>query len=132
MSEDAPVAFVDASALVALADAGDPAHAGAVAAYRELVAGGYRLFTVDAVLAEAYDLLRAGLGPDAARRWLAAHRLSVYRADEADLERARQLLLDGPPLPHRSFADALGLATMERLGVVDAFAVDERFFQDGA
>ena len=122
-----PAAFVDSSALVALADSGDRSHAAAVAAYRDLLAGGYRLFTTDLVVAEAFDLLRVSAGPAVARNWLRSQRLPVYRPDDEDLSRARALLLDPNAPPHRSHTDAVSLAVMERLGVSDAFAVDPNF-----
>jgi uncharacterized protein len=125
-----PVAFIDASAIVALVDAGDRSHGDAVAAYHDLLAAGYRLFTTDFVVAEAFDLLRVGLGVDTARAWLRDHRLPIYRADETDLERAAQLLLDDNAPAERSFADAVSLAVMDRLGVTDAFAVDRHFLAD--
>ena len=56
------VAFVDASALVALADRDDASHEAAVAAYQDFVASGFRLFTSDYALVEAHDLLAAALG----------------------------------------------------------------------
>ena len=125
-----PVAFIDASAIVALVDAGDRSHDDAVAAYRDLLASGYRLFTTDFVVAEAFDLLRVGVGVETARAWLRDHRLPVYRADETDLEQATRLLLDENAPAERSFADAVSLAVMERLGVSDAFAVDRHFLAD--
>jgi predicted nucleic acid-binding protein len=125
-----PVAFIDASAIVALVDANDRSHADAVAAYHDLLARGYRLFTVDFVIAEAFDLLRAGVGAETARAWLRDHRLPVYRADEADLEQAKRLLLDDRAPAERSFADAVSLAVMDRLGVGEAFAVDRHFLAD--
>lgn len=126
-----PVAFVDASAIVAMVDADDPSHGAAVAAYRGLVADGYRLFTTDHGLAEAYDLLRLGLGGEVARRWLGLQRLAVYHVGEADLAEAERRLLapagEGGLPPDLSLTDALSLVVMERLGVADAFAVDPRF-----
>jgi predicted nucleic acid-binding protein len=127
-----PVAFIDASAIVALVDANDRSHLAAAATYRDLLAQGYRLFTVDFVIAEAFDLLRVGVGAETARAWLRDQRLPVYRADETDLERARRLLLDEAAPAERSFADALSLAVMERLGVSDLFAVDRHFLADAA
>ncbi|HEX5992347.1 MAG TPA: hypothetical protein VFY70_07225, partial [Thermomicrobiales bacterium] len=56
------VTFVDASALVALADRDDASHGAAVAAYQELVASGFRLFTTDLALASAHELIAAALG----------------------------------------------------------------------
>jgi predicted nucleic acid-binding protein len=124
-----PVAFVDASAIVALVDADDPAHAAAVAAYRDLVGAGYKLFTTDHGVAEAYDLLRLGLGSAVARRWLERQRLAVYHVDAADLGEARRRLLDPEAvgLAELSLTDVLSLVVMDRLGVGDAFAVDPRF-----
>ncbi len=124
-------AFVDASAIVALVDADDPAHAAAVAAYRDLVGDGYKLFTTDHGLAEAYDLLRLGLGPAVAGDWLRRQRLAVYHVDEADLAEAQRRLLsvgeDKAAGPSLSLTDALSLAVMDRLGVAAAFAVDPGF-----
>ena len=56
-SPSRPVAFIDASVIVALVDARDRSHALAVAAYRDLLAAGYRFFTTDFVIAEAFDLV---------------------------------------------------------------------------
>ncbi|HEU5430549.1 MAG TPA: PIN domain-containing protein [Thermomicrobiales bacterium] len=125
-----PVAFIDASAIVALVDANDRSHAAAVATYQDLLAQGYRLFTIDFVIAEAFDLLRVGVGSETARAWLRDHRLPIYRADEADLEQAKRLLLDERAPAERSFADAVSFAVMDRLGVADAFAVDRHFLAD--
>ena len=119
------IAFVDSSAMVSLADAGDASHAAAVAAYRELVEGGYLLFTTDMILAETYDLLRAGHGGEAARRWLQACRIAVYPVEERDLTRARQRLLAERTAPAYSLADAVSLEVIDRLGVTDVFAVDQ-------
>ena len=125
-----PAAFVDASALVALADRDDASHAAAVAAYRELVAAGYALFTTSAAVAETFDLLRAGLGGETARRWLRDCRLAVYHADEADEAAARRLLLEAGERRDLSLTEAINLAAMDRLGVTEAFAVDQRFLLD--
>lgn len=122
---DLAIAFVDSSALVALADAGDASHAAAVAAYRELIEAGYLLFTTDIILAEAYDLLRAGHGAEVARRWLQACRIAVYPVEERDLARARQRLLAADPAPAYGLADAVSLVVIDRLGVTDVFAVDQ-------
>jgi len=123
-------AFVDASALVALADRDDASHAAAVAAYRDLVAAGYALFTTNAAVTETFDLLRAGLGGETARRWLRDSRLAVYHADEADEAAARRLLLEAGDRRDLSLTEAINLAAMDRLGVTEAFAVDQRFLLD--
>jgi predicted nucleic acid-binding protein len=126
-SEERLAAFVDSSAIVALVDQDDAAHAAAADAYRELASTGYRLFTTDHVVVEAYDLLLNGVGPVVAARWLRDHKLPVYCTDEADLAAAQTILANRPPDSPISFTDAISLAVMERLGVADAFAVDPAF-----
>lgn len=121
------VAFVDSSAIVALVDSEDAAHSAAVAAYNELKATGYRLFTTDHVMVETYDLLLNGLGPVVAGQFLRESRLPVYPTDEVDLAAAQGILLGRPDESPISYPDAISLAVMERLGVTDAFAVDPSF-----
>ena len=82
------VAFVDASALVALADQDDASHAAAAAAYHDLVSGGFRLFTTDLALVSAHELLTAALGPEIARSWLAQCAIHVQSVTAADLDGA--------------------------------------------
>jgi len=129
MSNSRPplAAFVDASALVALADRGDATHEGAVAAYRELCDAGYRLFTTEYAVVEAFDLLSLSLGTELARQWLANLRIALYHLDEADHTRARHRLVTDDRLATRTLTDVLNITAMERLGVRDAFAVDEHF-----
>ena len=125
-----PTAFVDASALVALVDRDDVSHDAAAAAYRDLVAAGYKLFTTNYVVAETFDLLRAGLGPAVARQWLRDSRLAVYHADEQDEAKARRMVLEASDRRNLSLTDAVSLVVMDRLGVTDAFAVDQRFLAE--
>ena len=124
------VLFVDSSAIVAMIDADDASHVAAVEAYESLVRDGYRLFTTDHVLSEAYELLCMGVGPDVARRWLRDHRLAIYDITQDDLTAARQRLLDRESGRALSFTDALSITVMERLGVADAFAVDPAFLAE--
>jgi predicted nucleic acid-binding protein len=124
-----PVAFDDSSAIVTLVDRDDASHAAAVDAYRSLVASGYRLFTTNHVLDEAYELLATGIG-DAARAWLRDQRLAIYFVDADDLRAATGMIAaraSGQPL---SLTDALSIVVMERLGVTDAFAVDPAFLAE--
>ena len=123
-------AFVDSSALVALVDRDDASHAAAVAAYRDLVAAGYRLFTTNYAVAETFDLLRAGLGTAIARQWLRDCRLAVYHADEQDEAAARRMVLEASDRRGLSLTDAISLVVMDRLGVTDAFAVDQHFLAE--
>ena len=125
-----PAAFVDSSALVALVDRDDASHAAAAAAYRELTAAGYRLFTTNYAVAETFDLLRAGLGAAVARQWLRDCRLTVYHASEQDEAAARQMVLAASDRRGLSLTDAISLVVMDRLGVTDAFAVDQHFLAE--
>jgi predicted nucleic acid-binding protein len=128
----APTAFVDSSAIVALVDRHDAAHEAAVAAYRDLLDSGYRLFTTNFVVAETVDLLTDVIGADVARQWLRDHRLTVYYADEQDERRARALVIGSHSEQGLSYVDAVSLVVMERLGVADAFAVDPNFLSETA
>ena len=127
MSERVLAAFVDASAMVALADQGDATHSGAVAAYKELCEAGYRLFTTEFAVAEAYELIALALGDDCARDWLVKLDIARYHLDEADFSRAHHRLVTDDRLASRTLTDALNITAMERLGVRDAFAVDAGF-----
>ncbi|MBW3631567.1 MAG: hypothetical protein KY456_00925 [Chloroflexi bacterium] len=121
------VSFVDASALVALADRDDASHAAAVGAYQDLVTSGFRLFTTDLALTSAHELISAVLGQDAARFWLAQCNILVYRIALADLEEGRRAIEEGWSAPDATLADTIHLAVLDRLGVTDVFAVDRAF-----
>ena len=127
-----PAAVVDSSALIALIDRDDASHAAAVDAYRGLVADGYKLFTTNYAVAETFDLLRTGLGLAVAQRWLRDSRLPVYHADEHDEAKARRLVLRASEQRSLSLTDAVSLVVMDRLGVADAFAVDQHFLAETA
>ncbi|MDQ3542060.1 MAG: PIN domain-containing protein [Chloroflexota bacterium] len=124
------VAFVDSSAIVAMVDANDTTHDAAVAAYHELVDGGYKLFTTNHVIAETVELLTNGVGPAVARQWLRDQRLPVYHTDEQDNHRARALVIASRSPRGLSYIDAVSLVVMERFGVADAFAVDPHFLNE--
>ena len=121
------VSFVDASALVALADRDDVSHRAAVSAYRDLLAGGYRLFTTDLALAGAHEMLSLALGREVARSWLAQCNIHVVCAAAADVEVARRAIEEGSSAPDAALADVIQLAVLDRLGVTEVFAVDRGF-----
>ena len=121
------VTFVDASALVALADRDDASHAAAVTAYQDLIASGFRLFTTDLALASAHELIAAALGQEVARSWLAHCNILVQRIAPADLEEGRRAIEEGWGPPQATLADTIHLAVLDRLGVTDVFAVDRAF-----
>lgn len=121
------VTFVDASALVALADRDDASHGAAVQAYRDLVAGGYRLFTTDLAVAQAHELVLAALGAEVARSWLALCAIHVECVTTADLEEGRRAIEEGAVTRQATLTDTIHLAVLDRLGVTDVFAVDRKF-----
>jgi predicted nucleic acid-binding protein len=121
------VTFVDASALVALADRNDASHAAAVTAYQDLVASGFRLFTTDLALASAHELIAVALGREVARAWLAHCNIVVQRIAPADLEEGRRAIEEGWSVLDATLADTIHLAVLDRLGVTDVFAVDRAF-----
>lgn len=127
-----PVAFVDASAIVALVDRNEETHDAAVAAYNDLVAGGYRLFTTNHVVAETLELLNATVGAEIARQWLRDLRLPIYHVTEPDEQRALALVVNSRSAQGLSWADATSLVVMERFGIADAFAVDPGFLSEQA
>jgi predicted nucleic acid-binding protein len=125
--ESINVVFVDASALVALADRDDAAHGAAASAYRDLVQSGFRFFTTNLALAEAHTLIAAALGPESARTWLAHCNIHVLAIPRADLEEGRRAIEEGSAPPHATLTDTIHLAVLDRLGVTDVFAVDRAF-----
>jgi predicted nucleic acid-binding protein len=121
------VSFIDASALVALADRDDSSHAAAVAAYRELVTSGFRLFTTDLALAAAHQRIVATLGPELARAWLAHCNIHIEPVTSDDLEGGRRAIESGESDAAATLTDTTHLAMLDRLGVTDVFAVDRTF-----
>ncbi|MCA9859307.1 MAG: PIN domain-containing protein [Thermomicrobiales bacterium] len=118
-------AFVDSSALISLVDRDDITHRAAVDAYESLKLDGYRLFTSNHMVTEAYDILAGSHGHEIARTWLDHMELPVYVADSGDLEQARDRVLSSRNALNLN--DALSVVIMQRLGVEDAFAVDPDF-----
>ena len=129
-TEAGPVCFVDTSAIVALVDQADAVHTQAVEAYTGLMESQYRLFTTNHVIAETFELLSNGVGPDAARRWLRDHQLPVYHSEERDEQRARALVIASRNSRGLSYVDAVSRVVMERFGVEDAFVVDPYVLSD--
>jgi predicted nucleic acid-binding protein len=121
------IAFVDASAMVALADSDDASHPAAVAGYRELISGGFRLVTTDLALAEAHELLVTALGAETARGWLELCNIEVHCVVPADVEVARRSIAGGTMSPDATLAEAMHLALLDRLEITDVFAVDREF-----
>ncbi|MCA9876727.1 MAG: hypothetical protein KC442_03065 [Thermomicrobiales bacterium] len=121
------IAFVDASALVALADRDDASHAAAAAAYEDFLRSGFLLFTTDLALATAHQLILAALGPATARTWLAQCAIHIEAVTAPDLEEGRRAVETGHVPASAPLGDAVHLAVLDRLHVTDVFAVDRQF-----
>lgn len=123
----ARVAFVDSSALVALADRDDRSHAAAADAYKDFLQSGYLLFTTDLAFATAHQLILAALGPSTARTWLAQCAIHIEPVSAQDLEEGRRRVETGSVPSFAPLCDAIHLALLDRLSVTDVFAVDQQF-----
>ena len=121
------VAFVDASALVALADWDDASHAAAVAAYDDLIGNGFALFTTNLAFIQAHELLSASLGAHVADVWMEQCRIPICAVSAEDLAAGRSSLTGGTATGAPSLLTAVHLAVLDRLGVSDVFAVERDF-----
>ena len=130
MSDAAPsprIAFVDASALVALADRDDISHQAAADAYQDFLRSGFLLFTTDLAFTTAHQLILAALGPSAARSWLAQCAIHIEAVTTQDLEEGRRKVETGNAPSSAPLCDAIHLAVLDRLNVTYVFAVDRQF-----
>lgn len=118
----------DSGALYALYDSSDPAHEAAADVYR---ASKSPFVVPGAVLSEVSYLLLENLGPDAELAFVDGLRqgaLALEPTRLADLDRARELLVKYRDL-RLGLADALVIATAERLGTRRIFTLDLRDFR---
>jgi predicted nucleic acid-binding protein len=132
MSEPAAnsrIAFVDSSALVALADRDDVSHGAAAEAYQDFLQSGYLLFTTDLAFATAHQLILAALGPSTARSWLAQCAIHIEPVTMQDVEEGRRRVETGSVPASAPLSDAIHLALLDRLSVTEVFAVDRQFLE---
>ena len=123
------VAFVDASALVALADRDDASHRAAADEYQNFLQSGFLLFTTDLAFTAAHQLILAALGPATARTWLAQCAIHIEPITAQDLEEGRRAVEIGSVPASAPLCDAIHLAVLDRLSVTDVFAVDRQFLE---
>jgi predicted nucleic acid-binding protein len=125
--------FVDSSALFALIDEGDPAHAGALAWLEDISAGESEpLRTHSYVVAETIALTHARLGAPAVRMLVndVLPACEVRFVDEELHERALTAYLAG--LGRRvSFVDRTSFELMRAERIERAFAFDPDFRREG-
>jgi predicted nucleic acid-binding protein len=126
--------FVDASAWIALTDAGDQYHQFAAPAYPELLRRYRRLVTTNLAIAEAYIVTRRALGHAAAMAFLdglgASPRVEkVYSDPMLELEAER--ILHQYADQDFSYVDAVSFALMHQRGLTNAFAFDQHFATAG-
>lgn len=122
------IVLVDTGAFYALADDSDGNAEEARAFFRARLKTD-RFVTTDAILLEAWTLIRGRLGWSAAHRFLDAQRRSnvaLFYIEAADLELAWRVLNDYAD-QELSLTDAISFAVMERHGIGDAFSFDKDF-----
>jgi len=123
--------FVDTSAILALMVGSDRAHREAVEILEKLRNRRAELVTTSYVLVETYALLDRRLGRDAVRdfRGSFAPLLRVIWVDDAIHERGLDRLEKSPHT--LSLVDAVSLEAIRRHRILEAFAFDRHFEQEG-
>ncbi len=124
--------YIDTSSLLAVMDANEARHAPAKAEWVRLVQSGEDMLCNSYVLLETYALVQHRLGVEAAR---AFHEdvfplLAVDWVDEGThSEAVGAMLIAGRR--DLSLVDCSSFATMRRLGIRRAFALDDHFREQG-
>ena len=125
--------FIDTSAYFTLTDQRERNHPQALSVRNRLIAGRWRLFTTDFILAETHALLLVRLGRATAARVLQEidrSLVTIVRVSAADERRARQIVAQYDDKDF-SLTDATSFAVMERLRIGTAFSFDRTFAQYG-
>ncbi len=122
--------FVDTSAFIALADASDQYHAGAVAYFEELLVSKQPLVTSNFILDETYTWLKRKLGFDAAitfgEQTKKSAQLKVITVDEETERRAWKIFVKYRDQAF-SYTDCTSFALMQTGKLNTAFAFDGHF-----
>jgi predicted nucleic acid-binding protein len=124
--------FVDTSGLLALLNAKDDNHTRAGRAFANLRVRQAPLVSTSYVLVETYALVGRRLGLEAVRSFRTdfAPLLDVVWVDEAGHDAGLDLLLDRRRR-RLSLVDAVSFITMRQRHVVEAFAFDPHFEEEG-
>ena len=117
---------LDTSGVLALYDASDKAHAGALDCIRNAA---FRLIPA-AILAEIDYMLAMRLAPQAARDFLSALAVGFFLVEPFTREDAAYCgaLLDRYPTLKLGLADAAVMAVAERCPIADVLSLDNRHF----
>ena len=124
--------FVDTSGFYGLLDRTDLSHAEAAESFRKARAEGWRLFTTNYVVHEAWALIQGRLGWDAVDAW--RDRIlpqcevlwvdaSLHAIGEARCRQARERRL--------SLNDCVSLEVMRRRGIREFIGNDDHFLREG-
>lgn len=120
----------DSSAILALLDADDADHEGAVAVAGQLASERRPSFITNYIEVEAHALLLRKLGRALAREWLLTGGLPVIRARPEEEDRAREIIARRSDKDW-SLCDAISFAVLDLRGIRRAFTSDRHFLQYG-
>ena len=120
----------DSSAILALLDADDADHAGAVSAARRIASEKRPSFITNYVEAEAHALLVRKLGRTIARHWLLTGGLPVLPAFPGEEQRAKDILARHSDKDW-TLCDAISFALLDARHVTRVFTFDHHFRQYG-
>ena len=120
----------DSSAILALLDADDAAHATAVAVARGIASDRRPCFITNYIEAETHALLLRRLGRAVAREWLLTGGLTVVPDLPAEEQKAREILARHTDKDW-TLCDAISFALLDTRRVARAFTFDHHFRQYG-
>jgi predicted nucleic acid-binding protein len=120
----------DSSAILALLDADDADHAGAVSAARRIGSEKRPSFITNYVKAGAHALLVRKLGRTIARHWLLTGGLPVLPAFPGEEQRAKDILARHSDKDW-TLCDAISFALLDARHVTRVFTFDHHFRQYG-
>lgn len=121
--------LVDAGAILALLNVDSRFHRAARDTLQALRDREMEPLLTNFIVGETYTLLSDILGPDAGRTWLRHNIWPVERVNEADENRAREIILENGSRGRDtiSYTDATAMAVMERLGLTGIFTFNPAF-----
>jgi predicted nucleic acid-binding protein len=120
----------DSSAILALLDADDADHKGAVSVARQIASERAPSFITNYIEVEAHALLLRKLGRALAREWLLTAGLAVIRALVEEEDRAREIIARHSDKDW-SLCDAISFAVLDARRIRPAFTFDRHFLQYG-